>query len=503
MPDGTHADGPHTDTASAPPADLSRSGATRAAVRKVLGGLEMQEEIGRGAMGVVFRATDPVLRRDVAVKMLRSTDEMSDSELAQFRYEAALVASLDHPNIVRVLACDETPEGTPFLVMPLLTGGTLGTWLKGLPDRKLDQRLAARILRDTALGVHHAHQRGLIHRDLKPANILLDTDLRPHVADFGLARPVDVAATSEAGTPAYMAPEQARGDRHLTTAVDVYALGVVLFQLLAGEVPFGGDIGSIFRRVTDPAATAPPVRRFRPDVSPDLEAVVQKCLEKDPARRYSSARELADDLTRFLVGEPVAAQLPGLWDWLRQLARIRPEPHTDYSWPVTVWFGALVLASNGTIFALVEAGGSAAWVWVVNAASGAAMAAVLWWYMLRRFRLLPATERHSLIVAAGSILAHLILTVAYVPPPLDHPAHRVLHMYPALAAVSGMGLFIIGSTNWCRFFPFGLLVLALSPVSAWWPHTAPLAYGVTVAAIMWYWSYAKAVIFAPRDAPKG
>jgi len=354
-------------------------------------------------------------------------------------------------------------------------------------------------VRDIALGVHHAHQRGLIHRDLKPANIILDDNRNPHVADFGLARPADAIATSEAGTPMFMAPEQARGEKHLTTAVDIHALGAVLFQLLTGEVPYGGDIGSIFRQLTDPAVQAPSVRRFRKGVSSDLEAVCQKCLEKDPCKRYSSAQALADDLTRFMRGDAVAAQLPGFWDWLRQVARIRPEPHTDYSWPVTVWFGAFNLATSVAIFWLVESGASAATVWAANLVCAAAMSVVLWWYMLRRFRQLPITERHSLIIAVGSILAYLALTVAFVPLSASTPAHHVLRMYPALIVVSGMGLFTLGSTNWSRFFPIGIVVMALTPAMVWWPYSSPLIYGITLAAVMWYWSYAKAKLFTPRS----
>ncbi|MCE9563508.1 MAG: serine/threonine protein kinase [Planctomycetes bacterium] len=476
--------------------DVLRPPPTPERTGSIVSGLELKEEIGRGAMGVVYRASDLILKRDVAVKMVRTGDEMTSAELARFRFEATVVASLDHPNIVRVLSCETTPNGEPYLVMPLMTGGSLSAWLKNRgPDRRLPEMLAAEIVRDIALGVHHAHQRGLIHRDIKPANILLDESRRPHVADFGLARPADAIATSEAGTPMYMAPEQARGEKHLTTAVDIHALGVMLFEFLTAQTPYGGDIGSIFRQLTDPTVVAPAVRRLRPDISTDIEAVCMKCLEKDPSKRYLSALGLANDLTRFLNGDAVSAQLPGFWDWLRQLSRTRPEPHLDYSWQVTIWFGFLILTTNASIFVMAQTDTAAAWVWVANFVCGATMSVVLWWYMLRRFRQLPTTERHSLIIAAGNILTYLVLTIAYVPLSFSIPAEQSLGLYPGLTVASGLGLFTLGSTNWSRFFLIGLAVMLLTPITAWWPHSSPLVYGGVIAIVMWYWTVTKALHF--------
>ncbi|MFO0824666.1 MAG: protein kinase [Gemmataceae bacterium] len=472
----------------------------------LVGGLELRDELGRGAMGVVYRAYDPVLKRDVAVKMIRSGDTLSPHELARFQFEAETVASLDHPNIVRVLASGEM-HGEPYLVMPLMSGGSLATRLKEMKKTDtgaLPEKEAAQIVRDIALGVHHAHQRGLIHRDLKPGNILLDKEGQPHVADFGLARRTDVSTSDSgvAGTVAYMAPEQATGDKHLTTAVDIHALGVILFELLTGSIPYGGgELGSIIRKLTDPTVQAPSVRKFRPDVSRDLEAVCMKCLEKDPAKRYTSARALANDLTCFLKDEPVSAQLPGFWDWLRQLARTRPEAGQHYSWQVTVWFGLIVLLTSGAIYGFVQADVPAVWVWVANFVSGAGMCVVLWWYMLRKFRQLPITERHSLIIAVGKILVYFTVTVAYVPLWHTASATAALGMYPALAAASGLGLFTLGSTNWSRFFPVGVGMIALVPILAWYPEVSPLVYGSTTAAVMWYWSAAKRSSFASHGPP--
>ncbi len=474
-----------------------------------VGGMERKGELGRGQFGVVYKALDPVLGREVAVKMVRDGTALSSVELARFRYEAKVVAQLDHPNIVRLHSYGET-DGAPYLVMALMTGGSLAQRLKDLgPDRRLDQREAAEIVRDIALGIHHAHQRGLIHRDLKPANILLDGKGNPHVADFGLAREVNATTTANiAGTFAYMAPEQARGGQQLTTVVDVYALGVILFELLTGRVPYTGDVASILQQLTDPQVQPPPVRQFRPDANGDLEAICLKCLEKHRGARYASAKEVADELDAYLNGGAVKARAPGFWDWLGQLARTRPEPHPHYSWEVLVWNGIILVVTNVAVYAMARYHWPSAGIWVAQGAASAALAVVLWWHMLRRFRQLPVTERHSLIIAVGMIAVYLPLMVAYVPFSLSTPAREGLKFYPPLAALSGLAFIVLGSTNWSRFFPIGLAVMALVPVLTWWPDEAPLIYGVSLAALLWYWAWAKHDGFgykppAPDNPPAG
>ncbi len=448
----------------------------------VIAGYELHERIGRGGSGDVFRGYDPGLKREVAVKLVHTGDP------ERFRVEAETVAGLKHENVVSVYDFGETDRG-PYLVMPLLSGGTLDDDRKAHGGR-LPQKRAAQLVRAVARGVHHAHQRGLIHRDLKPLNVLLDADGTPRVADFGLARQIDGTAHTEgiAGTFAYMAPEQARGDKGLTVAVDIHALGATLYELLTGALPFGGGPEALRRVIGD----APPsMRETVPDLSPDLEAVCLKCLEKDPADRYATALEVAEELDRFLRGEPVAARPPGFWDWLRQLARTRPEPHPRYSWEVTVWFGAISLVANALVYWMVRTDAPAAGIWAVNGAAAVGFATVLWWCMLRRFRQLPVTERHSLIIAVGHIVVYFPLMVAFVPLSLSVPARAGLGIYPPLAVFSGFGFFILGSTNWSRFFPIGLLTMGLVPVMTRWPESSPLVFGIATALVVWYWSYAK------------
>ena len=293
------------------------------AVGSVVGDHELLEEIGRGGMGVVYRAWDRRLKRPVALKMIRSGQVASADELRRFRAEAELSATLDHPNIVPMYEVGEEDE-QPFFSMKLIEGGSLTQHLNRYRD---DVRATAELMATVAGAVHHAHQRGILHRDLKPGNILLDTQGEPHVADFGLARHMESDAWQTqsgalVGTPSYMAPEQAAGkSSQLTTAADVYALGAVLYECLTGKPPFVGEtaLDTLVKVQTDePVAPS----RLRPGVPRDLEVICLKCLSKEPRARYASAEALAEDLQRWTAGEPIEARavtgLERAWRWARR-----------------------------------------------------------------------------------------------------------------------------------------------------------------------------------------
>ncbi len=454
-----------------------------------IGGIELKENLGSGAMGVVYRGYDPLLRRDVAVKVIRTDRPLSLAERERFRIEREDVASLDHANIVPVLSSGDS-DGIPYMVMPLMAGGSLANRMKG-PEGRPDFKTAAAKVRDIALGAHHAHLRGLIHRDLKPANILLDGEGKPRIADFGIARRIDATMTASAGfagTVPYMAPEQARAEKGLTNAVDIHALGAILFELLAGRTPFaGGDVHAILRRVIE--EPAPLLRSIRRDVPADLEAICLMCLEKDPAERYPSALALAKDLELFLDGQPPVARPPGFWDWLRQLARTRPEPFANASWPVTAWLGLSILLTNFAIYAMVKTNAPAIWVWASNIPMGLTQYGVLWWYMLRRFRSVAAVDRHSLIMAVGAIGVFNPIMAIHVPFSTGESSRTVLSMFPPMLAICGLCFFILGSTNWSRFFPIGIGLMAASPLLTLRPEISPLLYGGLLAGTLWYWSY--------------
>jgi hypothetical protein len=275
-----------------------------------LGDYELLEEIGRGGMGVVFRARQVSLGRLVAVKVILAADIASAGKLWRFRREAETVARLEHPHIIPIYETG-IHQGDPYFSMPLMEGGSLAAGPGRLAD---DPRAAAEVVAAIAGAVHYAHQRGVLHRDLKPANVLLDDNGRPLVADFGLARRADDTAATPSGAvlgaPAYVAPEQARAEKNLTVAADVYGLGAILYELLTGRPPFRAatpldTLLQVLEKDPDPP------RRLNPRIDRGLEAVCLKCLEKDPPRRYPTAQALADDLGRWLRGEPVRAWRAG------------------------------------------------------------------------------------------------------------------------------------------------------------------------------------------------
>jgi len=289
-------------------------------------GYEILEELGHGGMGVVYRARQIALNREVALKVIKNGGFASEAELLRFQNEAEAVAHLDHPQIVPIYEVGRI-QGLPFFSMKLISGTSL--------DKRLDEfaaapRASARIVAIAATALHHAHQRGILHRDLKPANILLDERKEPHVTDFGLAKRFgengDRTHLTEAdvlmGTPSYMAPEQASQTRAaFSTATDVYGLGTILYALLAGRAPFAG---TTLVETLDLVRTQAPERPslINPRVPGDLEIICLKCMEKEPARRYESALALAEDLERWLDGVPILARPVGpvtrAWMWCRR-----------------------------------------------------------------------------------------------------------------------------------------------------------------------------------------
>ena len=273
----------------------------------LIGGYALEAELGRGAAGVVYRARDPRSGRPVALKLLTGG---SRTALRRFQTEAHALQRLDHQHLVRVLDSGED-AGRPFLVMELVDGSSLAARVgQGGP---LAPREAATIARDLARALEHAHARGVIHRDIKPANVLLDRSGRARLGDFGLARELDGLASrvtmegAVLGTPGYLPPEQVRGELdRIDARADVYALGATLFALLTGEAPFAAEaVGDVLEQTVRARAPAPSERRAA--VDPGLDAIVLRCLEKSPERRYSSATALAADLERWLRGERPAA----------------------------------------------------------------------------------------------------------------------------------------------------------------------------------------------------
>jgi WD40 repeat protein len=289
-------------------------------------GYEILGELGRGGMGVVYRARQVGLNRLVALKMILAGSHAGADDLARFRAEAEAVAALQHPNIVQIHEVGER-DGLPYFSLELVEGGSLADRLNGTP---WPARPAAELVAALARAMQYAHSRGVVHRDLKPANVLLATlQAAPKITDFGLAKQLDSAVGRTRtgailGTPSYMAPEQAGGPRkEVGPPADVYALGAILYELLTGRPPFRAEtpLDTILQVLdTEPV----PPSRLQPTVARDLETICLKCLQKEPRRRYASAGELADDLQRFLEDRPILARPTTAWERLTKWARRRP-----------------------------------------------------------------------------------------------------------------------------------------------------------------------------------
>jgi len=327
-----------------PPPSASGSGRWGLLPGEELGRFRILEELGRGGMGLVYRAVDRDLDREVALKLLST--ELSDEprDLERFRREAALASKLRHPRIVGVYSFGEV-DGRPFFTMPLVDGESLKDVLRR--EGRLEPRRVAGLILEVARAIDAAHQQRVVHRDLKPANIVLDSEGAPLVLDFGLAKDLghapDLTRTGEVlGTPAYMAPEQARGD--LTDhRVDVYALGAILYELVTGQAPHPGETaGEVMRRILteDPR----PPRRVAPHVPYELETICLKALAREPFFRYQTAGALADDLERFLAERPVLARRPGpLAACVRFVRTHRSATALALVLLLTVGFGALIV----------------------------------------------------------------------------------------------------------------------------------------------------------------
>jgi tRNA A-37 threonylcarbamoyl transferase component Bud32 len=292
---------------------------------RYVGDYELLEEIGRGGMGLVFKARQVSLNRIVAVKMLLDGSFATEEGVHRFYAEAEAAAGLQHPNIVSIHEVG-THEGHHYFSMDYVEGRNLAEVAEGKP-LPLDH--AGACIRTVADAIHYAHQRGIIHRDLKPSNILLDSEGRPHVTDFGLSKRLDSASEltlsgQVLGAPSYMSPEQAAGKgKEAGVATDVYAVGAILYYLITGQPPFqGASLAETLAHVQNDEPEAP--HQLNREMPLDLEAICLKCLRKNPRERYNSAADLAADLGRWLAGEPVAARSSGPID--RTWRRCRRHP---------------------------------------------------------------------------------------------------------------------------------------------------------------------------------
>ncbi len=492
------------------PNEPSGRGPVRPSWPRRFGDYELLEEISRGGMGVVYKARQLSLNRVVALKMMLSRELADQKELARFQREAEAAARLDHPGIVPVFDVGQV-DGLPYFSMGYVEGETLADRLRRGPVRP---REAAVLLCRTCDAVQYAHEHGVIHRDLKPSNILLARrtsnaadsqasapsnqpsggagtsdvsllDVQPRVADFGLAKQLtsgrQLTGTGEVlGTPAYMSPEQASGQTdRVGPASDVYSLGAILYHMLTGRPPFLGETPlEVLQKVVD-CQPIPP-RSLNRSVPRQLEAICLKCLHKDPSQRYGSARELQQDLQRFLDGEPVEASSLNVLARIQQtLARSRYEEQFRGWGLALVCFGAVILATHLVLFWLERDGATPLEYWLPRLLMYVALLALLRWF--RPHSLLPrsSAERLVWVVWLGYLLALASAVVTLKILGVPTCAH-----YSVASVLSGLGFLVMGAHVWGGGYAVGLAFLLAAPVLAALKTTAPLVFGLLWAAAL-------------------
>lgn len=440
-----------------------------------LGNHQLLEELGRGGMGVVYRALELEHGRIVALKCLLRGESAGANDLARFRAEAAAAAKLAHPHIVPLHYVDEH-EGQPYFVMTYIDGTTLA---KRLADGPMTATEAAKLLVQVSRAVQHAHCQGVLHRDLKPSNILLDRDGEAYIGDFGLAKLIDVDGSltqsgAILGTPSYMSPEQAsRNWGPIGPPSDVYSLGAILYQMLTGRPPFQAPspLDTVLLLLEqDPV----PPRLLNPKVNADLEMIALKCLQKAPNLRYPSAAALGDDLDAYLAGEPISARSTTL----RALAaRLLGETHHAAvleNWGM-LWIchSVALILFFGLTNGLLWWGVSARWPYVAIFTVGLGAWAALFWTLRRRGGPISFVERQLAHVwGAGVIGINLIFLVEWL---LGLP---VLTLAPMIAVMNG-ALFLVkgGILSGSYYVQAALTFLTIVPMARF-PRFAPIIYGI-------------------------
>jgi serine/threonine-protein kinase len=448
-----------------------------AAPPSILGDYELLDEIGRGGMGIVYRARQKSLGRIVALKMARR-DSTSNVELARFRAEALAAARLQHPHIVPVHEVGEA-DGRTFFSMQYVEGETLAKRLARGPLAGPD---AAGIVAPMARAIDHAHRQGILHRDIKPSNVLIDNQGQPHITDFGLAKQVEAAETltqsgAIIGTPAYMPPEQAAGSRGpLGPASDVYSLGAVLYECLTGRPPFQGATALDTLLMVLEQEPVPP-RIINRHADRTLEMICLKCLQKPAGLRYQSAADLADDLEAFQKGEPVAA-LSGLH---YRLTRLFSETHNApllENWGLLWMWHSLFVVVLCSATNVLYLRGFNDWVPYVSLWT---IGLVAWSFIFMRIRRRsgPVTfaERQMVHLWAGSTFGCMSLFV------IERILHLpVLTLSPVLAILSGLVFLVKASMLSGSFYIWAMACFATALAMAIWPTYGLFMMGLVSGA---------------------
>jgi hypothetical protein len=462
----------------APPADAEH--ALSADERANFGDYELHEVLGKGGMGVVYRAWHRSVGHFVALKMIRAGLLASPEEVRCFHEGATFLAQLQHAHIVPILNRGEH-GGHLFFTMRLMEGGSLSRQIDVGP---VASRRAAQWLLEVTRAIAVAHKNNIVHRDLKPANVVLDANGIAHVTDFDLAKRLSqdasvAAAETVVGTVGYMAPEQTYGTA--TVASDIYGLGAILYALLTGRPPFKSDtFWDTVEHVRNQEPAAP--RLLNPKAEPDLERLCLKCLQKDPDRRYVSAAEMAEDLEAYIAGDPLPhnPRPSVLSRMLRPVEReLQVEPLKQFV-RSTLMSAAVGLVGHTAVFAIIGTGQPLALAWLVLACLWTLMAVNVWLFLIRPARNAHPVEGYVVVTYVGYVLAYPVLFVSGG----MGQTSQLLAVYPYLAALTGFLVFIHGGLFWGRLYIAGLAYYALAFVMRLSPEWAPLEFGLCHCAYL-------------------
>ncbi|MDX1947817.1 MAG: serine/threonine-protein kinase [Pirellulaceae bacterium] len=446
------------------------------------GDYELTHELGRGGMGVVYRARQLSLGREVALKMILRGQLASQADRERFEAEAQAAAKLDHPGIVPVYEVGEL-DGRPYFSMKHVRGTTLAQLLA---DGPMQPREAAQLLTAVARAIHFAHTRGVLHRDLKPSNILLDEQGQPHVTDFGLAKQTEGASLTKTGavlgTPAYMAPEQAAGARgEVGPHSDVYSLGVILYHMLTGRPPFqaASPVDTVLMVLEqDPV----PPRMLNPKADRDLEMICLRCLQKPTDLRYATAALLADDLQAYLNDESISARSGRFAQIIAGLMRETHHAAVLENWGLLwMWHSLALLVACFATNTLELLGYDNRWYYFLLWTAGLGTWAAVFWALRRRMGPVTFVERQIAHLWAGSMFAIALLF------PLEYWLQlKPLKLSPVLGLVTGMVFLAKAGILSGEFYGWAALLFATSGLMAIFPDYAHFIFGIASAACFFF-----------------
>lgn len=446
--------------------------------RRRFGDYELIREIARGGMGVVYRARQPKLNRDVALKMILSGELASPGEIERFYREAEAAANLEHPGIIPIFEIGEI-EGQHFFSMALVEGHSLAERLKEGP---IAPREAVEITKKVSEAIAYAHRRNVIHRDLKPANVLIDYEGQPKVTDFGLAKQTEASAGLTAtgqiiGTPSFMPPEQASGRvQEVDARSDVYSLGALLYALLTGRAPFqAASVMDTLKQVIEQEPVPP--RRLNSVIHSDLEIICLKCLSKSQESRYQSADALVDELDRFLNGQPIQAKPSTVLarTWSTVISETR---HTEVlaMWSRVWWWHAGLVFVLFMLTSVLQWFGAPRWtiaaLWVPGLA---ALVYAVWHYRIRDGgTLTPLEKQVSQVWGLFAVTAVLTGIVNHLMG-LD-----TMQLLPVVALQCGLAFCCMAAILGGSFYPMGIACFVLGVLMTFIPTAATLVFGIMI-----------------------